>query len=158
MPDLDDGYWMQQALKLAAQAKDQGEVPVGALVVGEQKLLGQGYNQVISLQDPSAHAEVMALRGAGITQQNYRLVNTTLYVTLEPCMMCAGVLVHARIKRLVFGAYDPKAGAISSCAQLLTLPHLNHQILVQGGILAKECGQQLTDFFKAKRQAKHDKG
>ena len=146
-----DHAWMQQALQLATQAELQGEVPVGALVVLDEQIIGQGYNQPIQNHDPTAHAEIMALRAAGAHLENYRLVNATLYVTLEPCAMCAGAMIHARIGRLVFGASDPRTGAAGSVMQLLQHPALNHQVEVEGGIAQAACRTQLQAFFKAKR-------
>jgi tRNA(adenine34) deaminase len=146
-----DVFWMQQALELARQAAHQNEVPVGAVVVLDDQVLGQGYNFSITRHDPTAHAEIMALRAAAQRLSNYRLVQSTLYVTLEPCVMCAGALVHARIKRLVYGACDPKAGAITSVASTLDLPFLNHRVDHAGGLLAGPCGELLSQFFKARR-------
>ena len=150
MSDLD---WMKQAYSLALTAMDKGEVPVGALVVDEDnRLLGTGYNQVIKTQDVSAHAEIVALREASKNLNNYRLNNTTLYVTLEPCCMCAGALVHARIKRIVFATRDFKAGAAGSVYNLLKGYPLNHKIQIDEGILQKECAMLLEDFFKSRRK------
>lgn len=147
-----DEYWMQYALNLAQKAWEAGEVPVGAVVVdSEQNLLGCGYNQMIQRHDPSAHAELLALQAAGSKIENYRLNQTTLYVTLEPCCMCAGAMVHARIQRLVFGAYDLKTGAAGSVFHLLAGDKLNHQVIIEGGCLAEPCGQLLKDFFKERR-------
>ncbi|PJD93574.1 MAG: tRNA adenosine(34) deaminase TadA [Legionella sp.] len=143
---------MGQALTLAQQAWDEGEVPVGAVLVSDnQVLLGSGYNQVIQRHDPTAHAEVLALRAAGAYVHNYRLNDTTLYVTLEPCCMCAGALVHARLKRVVFGAFDPKTGAAGSVFDVLTGPALNHRVMVTGGCLNETCGLMLKRFFKERR-------
>ena len=136
---------------MASQAADAGEVPVGAVVVLEGVILGCGFNRPIALHDPSSHAEIMALREAAKQVGNYRLLNATLYVTLEPCMMCIGAMVHARIQRLVFGACDPKTGAVQSVAQLLQLPHLNHKISVTSGVMAEQCGEILRQFFKSRR-------
>ncbi len=146
-----DQYFMQQALKLAEYAQEQGEVPVGAVVVAENKIIAEGWNQPISLQDPTAHAEVVALRAAAKILENYRLVDTTLYVTLEPCAMCAYAMVHARVKRLVYAASDPKRGAVVSQLQLLQQPWLNHHIEVSAGILAESASELLTAFFQARR-------
>lgn len=143
---------MQQALSCARQAALMQEVPVGAVLVQNNQLMARGWNQSISQHDASAHAEIMALRAAGQHLRNYRLPNLTLYVTLEPCMMCAGAILHARIQRLVFGAFDPKTGAVSSVHQLLTHPRNNHRMQFQGGLLQDECGQYLRDFFKARRR------
>ena len=142
---------MTRALELASQARDQGEVPVGAIVVLEGAVIGEGFNQPISLADPSAHAEMQAMRKAARRLDNYRLANTTLYVTLEPCTMCAGAMVHARIERLVYGSADPKTGATGSVFNLVQADQLNHQLEVEGGVMAKECGELLRDFFKERR-------
>lgn len=146
-----DEYWMRHALELAHRAAEHDEVPVGAVLVREQELLGEGWNQPIGSHDPTAHAEVVALRAAGRRLGNYRLPGTTLYVTLEPCAMCVGAMVHARIERLVFGAYDPKTGAAGSVFELLQAPQHNHRVVVTPGVLAEPCGALLTDFFRAKR-------
>jgi tRNA(adenine34) deaminase len=146
-----DHHWMQYAITLAHKARQADEVPVGAVLVLEDQIIGEGWNQPIALHDPSAHAEIMALRAAARTIQNYRLLNTTLYTTLEPCGMCAVALVHARIQRLVFGASDPKAGAVGSVCHLLDMTHVNHHIEVLGGVESTSCARLLTDFFKAKR-------
>lgn len=142
---------MTRALELAAQARDQGEVPVGAVVVHEGAIIGEGFNQPVMLVDPSAHAEMQAMRRAARRMDNYRLADATLYVTLEPCAMCAGAMVHARIKRLVYGAADPKTGAAGSVFDLVRADRLNHQLDVEGGVMAKECGELLTDFFRERR-------
>jgi len=146
-----DTHWMQQAIQLAAHAQANNEVPIGAILVLNDEIIGSGWNQPIANNDPTAHAEIIALRDAANKINNYRLINTTLYVTLEPCLMCAGAMIHARIKRLVFGAYDPKAGAIQSIFNVLDNIKLNHRIRYQGGILAKECGTLLCTFFKQRR-------
>jgi tRNA(adenine34) deaminase len=146
-----DLKWMRMALELAHRAQDHNEVPVGAVIVQEGKLVGQGWNRPISSHDPTAHAEIIALRDAGRALQNYRLCNTTLYVTLEPCAMCLGAMVHARIDRLVFGAFDLKSGAVTSAFALLEQAHFNHQFTWQGGVLAEECGLLLSAFFKNRR-------
>lgn len=143
---------MRRALILAGQAEAAGEVPVGAVVVDAGgRLLGQGRNAPIGATDATAHAEIAALRAAGSAGGNYRLAGSTLYVTLEPCLMCAGALVHARIARLVFGADDPRAGAVRSVAAVLDAAWLNHRVAWQGGLLAPECGQLLRDFFRQRR-------
>lgn len=147
-----DSYWMQQALAMAAQAAQEDEVPVGAVVVLNDEIIGTGYNHPISKLDPTAHAEVVALRNAAHHVGNYRLLDATLYVTLEPCIMCAGAMVHARIKRLVFGASDTKAGAVVSQASVFDKSFLNHRVAYEGGLLAQDCGRILSEFFKAKRQ------
>ena len=146
-----DYHWMNHALKLARRAQDQGEVPVGAVIVLDNELIAEGWNQPISTCDPSAHAEMMALRQAAKRLSNYRLLETTLYVTLEPCVMCAGTMIHARIKRLVFGASDPRTGAAGSVFNLLQSTHLNHTVQTQGGLLSDECGELLKTFFQARR-------
>jgi len=147
----DDKQWMHEAIKLAEQAMIVDEVPVGAVMVLDNEVIGMGRNQPIASCDPTAHAEIVALRQAGNALQNYRLINSTLYVTLEPCAMCVGAMVHARIKRLVFGAIDPKAGAVQSVLNLLDNNLFNHKIEYVGGVLAEECGKLLTRFFRAKR-------
>jgi len=147
----DPEFWMSQALKLAQCASKEQEVPVGALVIYKDEVLGQGWNQPIGRCDPSAHAEILALRQAAAKLNNYRLLETTLYVTLEPCAMCLGAMLQARIKNLVFGAWDPKAGAVCSVFQILDAPQLNHRIQWQGGIAMESCSQILKDFFKQRR-------
>jgi len=144
-------YWMREALALACKAESVGEVPVGAIVVYQDQIIGKGFNQPISSHDPTAHAEIIAMRDAANQLNNYRLVDTTLYVTLEPCAMCAGAMIHARIKNLVFGAIDLRAGAISSIFNILDEKELNHRVTWQGGILKNECGELLKKFFKARR-------
>ena len=146
--------WMQAALAQARLAEAGGEVPVGAVIVADGNIVGQGHNQVISLHDPTAHAEIMALRDAAQKQKNYRLPNTVLYVTLEPCMMCAGSMVHARIDTVVYGAADPKTGIISSRDHLLQRPYHFHQVRSMGGVLAEECSTLLSDFFRRRRAEK----
>jgi tRNA(adenine34) deaminase len=149
---MTDLMWMKEAYNLAITARDQGEVPVGALIVNEHnQLIGQGWNQVIQTNDPSAHAEIVAIRHAAHHLNNYRLNNTTLYVTLEPCCMCAGALVHARIKRLVFATRDIKAGAAGSAFNLMRSRHLNHQVQIDEGFMQQACASLLVDFFKARR-------
>ncbi|RDV24417.1 tRNA adenosine(34) deaminase TadA [Alteromonas aestuariivivens] len=147
-----DEHWMMQALELAQRAEAMNEVPVGALVIAGGEIIGQGWNTPITDHDPSAHAEMNALRDAAKVRRNYRVVDATLYVTLEPCPMCAGLLVHARIKRVVFGAYDLKTGAAGSVMQLLQHPELNHQVEVQGGVLADRCGEVISGFFQRRRK------
>lgn len=152
---VEDAYWMEHAIALARQAAEQNEVPVGAIVVSEKReIIGAAYNQPIRLSDPSAHAEILALRAAALALQNYRLVNCTLYVTLEPCLMCAGALVHSRISRLVFGAFDEKSGAVSSRAAILNSAFLNHSVAYEGGILKETCGHLLSHFFLRRRTSK----
>lgn len=146
-----DEFWMQQALVLARQAEKMGEVPVGAIVVKNQQLIGYGFNQSITLNDPSAHAEVLALRMAGQVLTNYRLPDTTLYVTLEPCAMCATTMVHARVARLVYGAADLKTGAAGSVLNLTDYPVFNHQLSCVQGVLQQDCSSLLSNFFKLRR-------
>ncbi|MDF2178958.1 tRNA adenosine(34) deaminase TadA [Aliiglaciecola sp. CAU 1673] len=150
----DDQRFMQHALELAKQAWQMGEVPVGAVLVKEGQIIGRGFNQPITHHDPSAHAEMLAIREAAEHVGNYRLLDTTLYVTLEPCPMCAGLLVHSRIKRLVYGASDAKTGACGSLMNLVDHEGLNHQVDVTAGVLAEECGTLLSDFFKWRRAQK----
>jgi tRNA(adenine34) deaminase len=142
---------MRRALGLAAQAEARGEVPVGALIVKDEQVIGEGFNQPISLKDPTAHAEILALRAAAARLGDYRLGGTTLYVTLEPCPMCAAALVHARVARLVFGAWDPRQGAAGSAFNLVTARAMNHQVDCFGGVLADECGVLLKRFFESRR-------
>jgi tRNA(adenine34) deaminase len=149
-----DEYWMRYALQLADNAQQQGEVPVGAVLVKDNQIIGEGWNQSISLHDPSAHAEMMAIRDAGKNLLNYRLVGSCLYVTLEPCTMCAGLLIHSRIERLVFGASDLKTGAVGSLYDLLGDLRMNHQVEVKGGVMQQECGNKLSLFFKLRRKQK----
>jgi tRNA(adenine34) deaminase len=143
--------FMVEALALAADARQAGEVPVGAVVVREGQIIGRGFNAPISLHDPSAHAEIQALRAAAKALGNYRLAGCTLYVTLEPCAMCAGAIQHARIARLVFGASDPKTGACGSVVNLFAEPLLNHHTVVEAGLMAQQCGELLTNFFRGRR-------
>lgn len=153
-----DEYWMSKALLQAQQAADSDEVPVGAVLVSEaNKLIAEAYNQPISLVDPTAHAEINALRMAAQKLNNYRLPNTTLYVTLEPCTMCVGALVHARVKRIVYGAAEPKGGAITSAHQLLDSGLYNHIPEITGGVKRLECSSLLSDFFENKRLQKKNR-
>ena len=142
---------MTQALALAKRAAGEGEVPVGALIVKDDQVLGEGWNHPIKAHDPSAHAEMIALRAAAQRVGNYRLTGTTLYVTLEPCVMCAGAIIHARVQRLVFGAWDPKAGAVSSVYDVIAKPRLNHTVEWTGGVMEAESGELLREFFRARR-------
>lgn len=142
---------MRHAIRLAQRAEQQGEVPVGAIVVRDNRCIAEGWNIPITSHDPTAHAEVVAMRGAGVHVANYRLTDATLYVTLEPCVMCIGAMSHARIKRLVFGAYDPKRGAVCNALSLTDASFLNHKISWDGGVLETECSEMLRDFFKARR-------
>jgi tRNA(adenine34) deaminase len=148
---MNDESWMNEALALARAAGAAGEVPVGAVVVLDGEIIGRGFNQPIGRHDPTAHAEVMALRDAATRLGNYRLPGATLYVTLEPCMMCAGAIMHARIARVVFGAADPKTGVAGSVLDLFSEARLNHHAETAGGVLATECGQLLSSFFAARR-------
>lgn len=152
-----DEYWMQQAIEQAARAALIGEIPVGAIIVSQNKIIGSGFNQPISGNDPTAHAEIVAIRLACADIQNYRLPeDSTLYVTLEPCTMCVGALIHSRIKRVVFGATEPKAGSLISARQLLASGYYNHIFNFDSGCLEGECSQQLSQFFKTRREQKRD--
>jgi len=146
----EDEKFMREALKEACRAAERGEVPVGAVIVSQGTIIARGHNQPIKKNDPTGHAEILALRKACAKQKNYRLVESLMYVTLEPCAMCLGAILHARIRRLVFGALDPKAGAVLS---IMTFPFekMNHRMEILGGLLADECGRVLKDFFKTKR-------
>ncbi len=150
----DDIRWMEYAIQLAAKGEALGEVPVGAVIVKDGAILGEGFNQPITSNDPTAHAEVVALRQAAKHIENYRLIDSTIYVTLEPCTMCVGALVHARIARLVFGTTEPKAGAVVSKAQLLGSDFFNHRINYSRGLLAEQCQHQLSQFFAQRRAQK----
>lgn len=155
MTESDDSRWMEYALGLAHQAEALGEVPVGAVIVSGGKVIGEGSNRPIADNDPTAHAEIQAIRDAGDKVSNYRLLNATLYVTLEPCAMCAGAIVHARIDRVVYGASDPKGGACGTVFGLLpTDERFNTDVEVTGGVMAKECGQLLSGFFQRRRMEK----
>ncbi len=147
-----DQYWMRRALRLAEQAAREGEVPVGALLVKNGQLVAEGWNRPIIQNDPSAHAEIRVLRAAGQALANYRLVDTTLYVTLEPCTMCAGAIIHARVARVVFGAHDPKGGAAGSLFNVLNSDQYNHRVELLGGVLGDECASLLTSFFRQRRR------
>lgn len=142
---------MREALELAAEGAARGEVPVGAVLVQDGEVIGRGFNCPISTSDPSAHAEMVAIRAAAQAVSNYRLPGSTLYVTLEPCAMCAGLIVHSRVQRIVFGASEPRAGMAVSRGQFFDQAFLNHRVLVEGGVLAEECGAMLKAFFKARR-------
>ena len=150
---MTDQKWMVQALKLAERSREDGEVPVGAVIVKDDQLIAEGWNQPIEKHDATAHAEIMAIRAAGKVHNNYRLPDTTLYVTLEPCTMCAGAMIHARIKRVVFGAPDPRTGTAGSAINLFTQDYHNHQIDIEGGVMRDGCGQILKDFFRARRKS-----
>ncbi len=149
-----DLHWMNEACELAKKAADVDEVPVGAVLINaENKCIGQGWNQPISKSDPTAHAEILALRNAARQLENYRLPNTTLYVTLEPCPMCAGAIIHARVKRIVIATSDPRTGSAGSVFNLLNSPHLNHCVEITNGVLQHECSTLLKSFFKNKRKS-----
>jgi tRNA(adenine34) deaminase len=148
---LNDELWMEEALRSAQRALEAGEVPVGAAVVCAGQIVGRGWNRSIGDNDPTAHAEMVALREAGATVGNYRLGECELFVTIEPCAMCAGAMVHARIKRLIYGADDAKAGAVRSVMQLLEHPAMNHRVDVRGGVLAGRCVELLQTFFRNRR-------
>ncbi|MGB3610857.1 MAG: tRNA adenosine(34) deaminase TadA [Cellvibrio sp.] len=147
-----DEFWMRYAMNLAARGEASGEVPVGAVVVKDNRVVGEGWNQPINSHDPTAHAEVIAIRMAAQALNNYRLPGCTLYVTLEPCTMCVGALVHSRIDRLVYGTTEPKAGAVQSQSRLLDSPWFNHRMEYQGAVLANDCQYQLSHFFQQRRQ------
>lgn len=146
-----DRHWMRHALVLAERAQAAGEIPVGAVIVADEENIGEGWNACVGENDPTAHAEIVAIRRAGLEIQNYRMPEATMHVTLEPCAMCAGAIVQARIQRVVFGAYDPKAGAAGSVFDVLDNAHLNHRARVLGGVEAEACGRLVTAFFKARR-------
>jgi tRNA(adenine34) deaminase len=146
-----DELWMRYAFRLAQRAEEQGEVPVGAIVVKDDQCIAEGWNMSIATHDPTAHAEMVALRKAGLVMENYRLCQGTLYVTLEPCVMCMGAIIHARVKRLVFGAFDPKRGAVCNALSLANTSFLNHQISWDGGVLEMECSELLKCFFRVRR-------
>ncbi|WON75902.1 tRNA adenosine(34) deaminase TadA [Serratia sp. UGAL515B_01] len=154
MNEYNDEYWMRQALSLAKRAQEEGEVPVGALLVLNNQVIGEGWNRPIGRHDPTAHAEIMALRQGGSVLQNYRLLDATLYVTLEPCVMCAGAMIHSRISRLVYGAADEKTGAAGSLVDILRHPGMNHQVEIVSGVLAEECSTTLSNFFRLRREQK----
>lgn len=151
---MNDEYWMQKSLELAHKAQAEDEVPVGAIIVKDNQLIAEAWNQPIQSHDPTAHAEIIAIRKAGQTLNNYRLIDATLYVTLEPCSMCVGAMIHARVKRLVFGAYDVKTGAAGSAINLISDQVHNHKIEVFGGVLQVDCKQLLQEFFRKKREKK----
>jgi tRNA(adenine34) deaminase len=148
---IDDELWMQEALRCAQRALNAGEVPIGAVVVHEGRIVGQGWNRNIAQHDPSAHAEIVALREAAAALGNHRLENCELFVTIEPCAMCAGAMIHARIARLIYGADDAKAGAVQSQMRLLEHPHVNHRVEVHSGVLAGRCAEILQEFFRQRR-------
>ena len=146
-----DRQFMEQALEQAQLAAIAGEVPVGAVIVRNGVVLSKAFNKPITNHDPSAHAEMLALRQAALSEENYRLPGTTLYVTLEPCTMCAGAMLHARVDRIVYGAADPKTGAAGSVLDVFSSKQINHQTVIEGGMMGEECGQLLRDFFKDRR-------
>ena len=146
-----DELWMQEALRSAQRALDLGEVPVGAVVVHEAKIVGRGFNRNLADCDPTAHAEIVALREAGSAVGNHRLSNCDLFVTIEPCAMCAGAMAHARVRALIYGADDPKAGAVHSAMHVLNHPALNHKVEVRRGVLAGKCAELLQEFFRSRR-------
>jgi tRNA(adenine34) deaminase len=148
---VSDEFWMEEALRAAQRALEAGEVPVGAVVVHAGEIVGRGWNRSLIDSDPTAHAEIVALRQAGSNLGNYRLEDCEVFATIEPCPMCAGALVHARIKRLVYGANDPKAGAVHSVMEVLNHPQLNHRMEVRGGVLAGRCAELLQTFFRDRR-------
>lgn len=150
--DKTDNDWMAYALTLAAKGELLGEVPVGAVIVRDGEILGEGWNCPISQSDPTAHAEIVAMRDAAKRENNYRLPGSTLYVTLEPCTMCAGAMVHARVARVVYGTTEPKAGVVESRANLLESAFFNHKVAAVGGVLAANCQHQLSDFFRKRRE------
>jgi tRNA(adenine34) deaminase len=154
---VNDERWMEYALKEAAQALRRKEVPIGAVIVNDNRIIGRGYNQIESLQDPTAHAEMIAITAAATWLESRRLEGCTLYVTLEPCAMCAGAVVQARIPRVVFGAYDPKAGACGTLYNLVQDTRLNHRVDLVGGIRAEECGAMLKEFFAKVRTSEMEK-
>ena len=151
MQNKTDQFWMSIAIELAKQAGESGEVPVGAVLILDDKMIGKGRNQSIELNDPSAHAEILALREGGSKIGNYRLKGSKIYVTIEPCTMCIGALVHARIEKLIFGAREPKSGAVSCTHDILEKHSLNHRFKVIEGVLEDECSQLMRNFFRARR-------
>ncbi|VFP79926.1 tRNA adenosine(34) deaminase TadA [Candidatus Erwinia haradaeae] len=151
MTNYPDEYWMKRAIFLATEAKHQGEVPIGAVLVLYDQVIGEGYNQSIGSNDPTAHAEIIALRRGGQTVKNYRLLQSTLYVTLEPCMMCIGAIICSRISRLVYGAYDTKISSAGSCLNFFLYPVVNHYVQITYGVLSEQCSSILNDFFSKKR-------
>ena len=153
---MNDKDFMQRAFELAIKAQSQDEVPVGAVIVYQDKIIGEGWNQPVSSDDPTAHAEIMALRDAGNKIGNYRLPNATIYVTLEPCTMCAGAIIHARLAKLVYAVDDPKTGACGSVFNLLQTEELNHKVEIEKGVMEEECRSLIQSFFKEKRTKRSD--
>lgn len=151
-PQYSDEYWMSYALALAERAEEKGEIPVGAVLVQDNQVIGEGWNHSIYQNNPTGHAEIMALQKGGESLSNYRLLDATLYVTLEPCIMCAGAIVHSRIKRVVYGASDLKTGAAGSFIDLLRYPGLNHRVEITSGVLAEACSRTLSAFFQKRRK------
>ncbi|HUE51218.1 MAG TPA: tRNA adenosine(34) deaminase TadA [Terriglobales bacterium] len=151
MTTVPDEFWIEEALRAAQRALDAGEVPVGAVVVCDGKIVARGWNRTLTDSDPTAHAEIVALREAGAAVGNHRLGDCALFATIEPCAMCAGAMIHARLKRMVYGADDPKAGAVRSVVQVLNHPQLNHRMEVRGGVLAGRCAEMLQSFFRSRR-------
>lgn len=149
---LNDEKWMKLAIQEAKKAENIGEVPVGAIIVKDDLIISRGHNHLISISDPTAHAEIQAIRSAGLFLKNYRMTELTLYVTLEPCVMCLGAIMNARIKRLVYGAFDPKTGVCGSCENLTNAKFFNHKLLIEGGILEGDCKKLLQKFFRDKRK------
>jgi len=148
---IEDEKWMQFAIEEAIKAGKKGEVPVGAVLIKDQKIIAKAHNQPISTNDATAHAEIILIRDAGKKLKNYRQINSTIYVSLEPCIMCLGAIIHARISRIVFGAYDTKTGICGSCTNLTNTSFFNHKINTEGGVLEHQCGKLLKDFFKMRR-------
>jgi tRNA(adenine34) deaminase len=151
LSETSDELWMEEALRMAQRALEAGEVPIGAVVVFEGEIIGRGWNRNLTDNDPTAHAEIAAMRDAGKTLSNHRLVDCQLFATIEPCAMCAGAITHGRLKRLIYGADDPKAGAVHSVMQIINHPHLNHRVEVRGGVLAGRSAELLQVFFRGRR-------
>lgn len=149
---ISDAFWMERALELARAAAASGEVPVGAIIVKDGRIVGEGHNRNLLDTDPTAHAEMIALRQAGARVGNHRLAGAVMFATIEPCAMCAGAMIHARLQRLVYGASDPKAGAAGSVLEVINHPRLNHQMVVTSGVLADQCSEILQEFFRKKRR------
>jgi tRNA(adenine34) deaminase len=154
MPDKTHKYWMEKALELARKAESAGEVPVGAVLVKDEQLIAEGWNQPVSSHDATSHAEIMAMREAGIKLSNYRLIDTTMYVTLEPCSMCVGAMIHARVAKVVYGASEPRTGALGGAFNLLMSNEHNHNFDVVSGVLAEESRDMLQSFFQSRRKNK----